>query len=284
MDRASSTVELEIPYVYGAEVIRHRGRLAHRAYLPGASPLRVEIPSISKNDAPCAFVVTKLAVQQEMDQVTDLLIQKRILSFNDKFWLPTTYRENGHALTPDGLRNRIARDACYSYPYGVTPLSDIRKIVSSDEAERIAAIRNCVADYLFIDGAVFEACGEPCFEVATFGIGLNHGSTALFARTWHNPSVNRSRYFRADQREEAIAAAERIALSRGDTNSVPIIPIGDIGVLLPECVRRNPEVDEPEDNPFRSTLELITANLPDINATDLNEILAMANEMSRSAV
>ena len=283
MDTASPTIKLEIPYVYGAEVIRHRGRLAHRAYLPAASPLEVEIPSISQNDAPCAFVITKLAVRQEMDQVTDLLIQKRILSFNDKFWLPTAYRENGHTLTPEDLRNRISRDARYSYSYGVTPLSDVRRVVASEETERITAIRNCAADYLLIDEAVFQACGEPCFEVATFGIGFNHGSTVLFARTRYNPSVNRSRYFRADQREEAIAAAERIALSRGDTNSVPIIPIGDIEVVLPECVRRRPEIDGPEGDPFLNKLELITANLPDINGADLGEIMAMANEMSRSA-
>ncbi len=114
--------------------------------------------------------------------------------------------------------------------------------------------------------------------MATFGLGHNNGGTALFAWMEYNANINRSRYFRADQREKAIAEAERIALARGDTKSVPITHIGDIDVLLPECVRRHPELDGPDGDSFLNRLDRVTEAMPDAVTAGFGVLAVLADE------
>ena len=48
------------------------------------------------------------------------------------------------------------------------------------------------------------------YGIFTFGLGHNHASTALFIEMYYNANVPSSRYFAANQREEAIAKAKEI--------------------------------------------------------------------------
>lgn len=62
---------------------------------------------------------------------------------------------------------------------------------------------------------------EPCYEVCTFGLGSNHGGTALMLGTAAaGANVENDYIFRADELEAAKAAAETVSLDRGDTESV----------------------------------------------------------------
>lgn len=84
--------------------------------------------------------------------------------------------------------------------------------------------------FLILDGVVYARAREPRYEVTTFGMGHNHGGTALMTSTDAAGFI-----FRADDFESAKRYAEMIATNRGDTESLPRFrPL--IEVLIPEAV------------------------------------------------
>lgn len=101
---------------------------------------------------------------------------------------------------------------------------------------------------------------EPMYEVCTFGLGHNHGSTAVMVMEHYNENVSASRYFNALQYEEAIAEATRIAEARKDTESLPRLrnEYNFITVYMPEAVHRNPAVDHEGGSDFLNALESLT--------------------------
>lgn len=104
--------------------------------------------------------------------------------------------------------------------------------------------------YLIVDGVVWRQSGEPRYEIFTLGLGHNHSGSGFGIRTHFNGNVHRDRYFRADQYEEAKAAAIDIATRRGDTNSIPMIEREPrIEVLIPEAVQVQPATHG-EGDPF----------------------------------
>lgn len=109
--------------------------------------------------------------------------------------------------------------------------------------EVTARLRALYADFLIIDGIVWEACqGEPLYVVWTFGFGGNHGSTALLIDTQVRGSL--STHFRADQYETAVARALEVARARRDDESVfGITNAPRIEVLIPEAIRADPQRD-----------------------------------------
>ncbi len=280
MSKPTPAIELEVPYIYEADAIMPRGRKSRHVYLQGGSPLRVSIPSITPQDAPCALVISEVKFRQDGAEVVMDTNQKRLLAFNEQLWLPAVTHHDIHtdrALTLVDLQKRLTDGA---YPWRAQhsiPIDAVREIVASKEGDRIAEIFEQASRYAVIDGVLFTTCEEPCFEIDTLGLGHNHGATVLSVRMSYNPNLNRSRYFRADQRAEAIAAAERIALGRGDTQSVPVIPYGNIEVLLPEWVRRHPEIDGPEGDPFIQRVQSIAASAPDADTAALGVLVALAD-------
>lgn len=123
--------------------------------------------------------------------------------------------------------------------------------------EQAAELREEAARRLVIDGLVWIRCGEPVYEVLTFGLGHNHGGTGLFVETYYNPNISKNRYFTALQGDEAVAEATRIALRRGDDKSVPLFE-KMIEVLIPECVKRNPKKEHGKGCDVINTLNHIT--------------------------
>lgn len=94
------------------------------------------------------------------------------------------------------------------------------------------AIMAKVRSVLLIDGWAWVASMEPYYEVTTFGLGHNHGGTALmvghgFARD----------SFKLNQLEAAIAQATKVATERGDTNDLPITPHEVFTVHIPEAIK-----------------------------------------------
>ena len=284
MKNSMKSVELEISYCYKADVIMPRGRKPRPAVIRGASPLTASLPSITAMDAPCAFVLRE--PKWRSDQQGEFSAVREILSFDDRLWLP--------AMMPTGPGEEIPMTvadlekslgdggAPWRNTYSI-PIDAVRRIVVSGEQEEVTKILDTLEQYVLIDGVLFTTCTEPCFEVATFGLGHNHGGTALFSEMHYNSNINRARYFRADQRDEAIAEAERIALARGDTESVPIVPIGDIEVLLPECVRRHPEIDGPDGNPFLNQLYGVTEKMPDATSAGFAVLAVLAGEIAKDS-
>ena len=91
--------------------------------------------------------------------------------------------------------------------------------------EQKAVIRKFQSHRVIFNGEIWERTEwEPCYEVCTFGLGSNHGGTALMLGTAAaGANVENDYIFRADELEAAKTAAEAVALGRGDTESVASI-------------------------------------------------------------
>ena len=111
---------------------------------------------------------------------------------------------------------------------------------------------------MLIDGEVWRVAGEPRYVLMTFGLGCNHGGTALMVDNHYNSNIHRERYFRIDQREAAIAATKRVALERGDDQSVPVEPHADFDILISEAVRLCPRKEHGTGDPFINKVEALT--------------------------
>lgn len=110
------------------------------------------------------------------------------------------------------------------------------------DIERLNAITN-IEDMIVIDDEIWRRSAEPRYQVMTFGMGNNHGGTALMldgsGLTQHPLDTC---YFPATALSDAIRYAEKVAIGRGDTNYLPIKPHTIINVLIPEAVKtRHPE-------------------------------------------
>lgn len=96
--------------------------------------------------------------------------------------------------------------------------------------------RKDMSRYLLVDGTLYEQTSEPRYCIYTFGLGHNHGGTSLSVDYYYNPNIPRYCYFPADRGAEAVDEAKRIALRRGDTESVHRFK-PEIEVFMPELVK-----------------------------------------------
>ncbi|MDL2248942.1 hypothetical protein LJB89_04545, partial [Tyzzerella sp. OttesenSCG-928-J15] len=129
------------------------------------------------------------------------------------------------------------------YPYDAT------------EQERIKKIRYNVRQLVIIDGDLHIETGEPRYCIITFGLGHNHGGTGFFVNTFYNSNIHKDNYFNAFQRAEAIEYFNRVALGRGDTDSVTEEPKVNIQVLIPESVKCNPNKEHGNGCAFINSIE-----------------------------
>lgn len=140
------------------------------------------------------------------------------------------------------LESKYSHYALYDRPY----------------AKAVSELRKAIHDCLIINDEVWTLSGEPRYVVMTFGLGHNQASTDLMTDTSCNRNISDRAYFNALQRDEALAEAKRVALARGDTNSIPQIgTFWRLEVLLPEAVRFQPKhgKNAHSGNPFMATCE-----------------------------
>ena len=151
----------------------------------------------------------------------------------------------------------------YVIPETDSPFVDGTSIVlGNDLAERSAKIRDEADSYLFFQDKIWEECGEPRYEIVTFGLGHNHGGTAMFIKYEYNHNIAKKNYFNALQRSEAIAYLNKVAEARRDTNDVGKYNDSPkrIEVLLPETVTVDPKSQHGDGDPFLNALYGITEN------------------------
>lgn len=125
--------------------------------------------------------------------------------------------------------------------------NDIRELVSDNRQDVIDFIRERASRIAVMGGFMLEKASEPMYYSTTFGMGSNHGGTALFVGETKEKITTEDFQFPANQLKQAIARTETIAKNRGDTKSLPIQPNGGvIEVLIPEAVqlvKKRPEPD-----------------------------------------
>lgn len=115
---------------------------------------------------------------------------------------------------------------------------------------------------IIFDNIRWIECSEPMYQYQTFGLGHNHGGTGFFISWNYNPNISKKRYFNALERDKAIEAAVKTAEGRGDTESVDSIKNTrqEIMVLMPEMVKRNPQKEHGDGDPFLNALYGLTEN------------------------
>lgn len=94
-------------------------------------------------------------------------------------------------------------------------------------------VRSYMRGYMLVDGELFVKTTVPFYNITTFGLGYNHGSTGLFV--CYSTKMDR-KWFNALQGKEAVAEAKTIAERRGDTDSIPLFH-EMIVVHMPELVK-----------------------------------------------
>lgn len=139
-----------------------------------------------------------------------------------------------------------------------------RKIADNNRLVR-NYVKSHAKRYLLIDGLPWTTASEPLWACFRGGLGGNHGSTYL-ALVWdYHMNLPWHCHYRADETEKARIEGGRMAVTRGDTNSVemvdgiPMLPVEDRMVVhIPEALCRNPRVDHGDGDPLINSLMGIT--------------------------
>lgn len=153
--------------------------------------------------------------------------------------------------------------------------SDKSVYISDNLSEIVDNMQARANKYISLDGELWRECGEPRYVVNTFGLGHNHGGTAMFIEEFYNSNISSKNYFNAVDRDKAITYAKETAIARGDTDSVKRIgKMENIEVLIPEFFKVAPEKEHGEGDAFLNLLEnMITAS---DNITEAGALVALA--------
>ena len=157
------------------------------------------------------------------------------------------------------------------------PYNDKSIVLHSTFEEMKDLLHHEAAKHVVFDGKIWARCGEPRYVVMTFGLGHNHGGTALMITSVYNPNISAKCYFNALQKREALEAAKAIALRRGDTDSATKFDLEtfkeDIEVLMPEMVKVTPCKEADPGDSFMNRLEEITETSESVLEAGLLSIL-----------
>lgn len=240
-------MKLDYPYQYTEERIPPRCRKSRRVTMDAV--LRVTIREAAPSQAPVAIIEHGHTFAKNGDWRR---YSKVYRAYKGKLFVRLRDR--------DGKPERIEAPP---------PGHEGRWQACQSQAERVKSIREWARNHILIRGQAWEAIGEPRFRIATFGLGRNHSGTSLLTANDYNSNVANHCYFRADQFEQAVAAAERVALARGDTKSVPIRPSTRYKVLMPQVLRLNPRRQHGKGNPFLNKVEKVVQATKDPAASGL---------------
>lgn len=163
------------------------------------------------------------------------------------------------------------RENCSTYFY-----SEYDRKYRGVDTSRQAVIRRVEEDfksYILVDNELYEITEEPRYVVNTFGLGHNHGGTALFCEYCYNRNIGNQNYFSALDGDKAVAYANEVAKRRGDTYWVgKFEPF--IVVHMPKLVKVKPIEEHGSGDKFKNDMEEIISDSPDILTAGL---LCIAN-------
>lgn len=232
-------------------------------YREAQRPVEVEVREVTAEEAPVAFVV-KTALETKVLRLYDGGLWTAIL--------PSDWVARGtEPVTADDIFQRLewnSRELAFR----------------QNEQEAEAALRRSASGYLLVDGVPHWPTGEPRFLIGVYGLGHNHGGTSLHVTYRYNDNIGWRRYFNANQLEEALAEAKRVAAARGDTEDVTRFEAGHyptIEVLIPEAVTCDPPKEHGDGNPFLNRIEAVTESAPDAVIAGFGVLACLHEEISK---
>ena len=106
----------------------------------------------------------------------------------------------------------------------------------------VKRLKKEMSQYLIVDGVLYEmVVGKPYYNIYTFGLGGNHGGTALFVSYSTAPKrmvkESKGMSFCITDTDKAVETAIQIAMGRGDTNFVDCIKRKKIDIKIPELFK-----------------------------------------------
>lgn len=209
----------------------------------------VDLRELKKENAPVAMVVTDY--KSYLDENGKNQYGLRDVSF--------------HAI--EGHLYSEKRDMWGALDKGLYSMKDfVREIerhgnclyswVGKSKEEVLRSVNAYINSHVMIDGVIHEQANEPRYVVQTFGLGHNHGGTAMSITTRYNPNISKDSYFTALERNKAIVYADKVAAARGDTKDVGTFGRDiNITVYMPEMVRCNPQMEHGDGNAFINAME-----------------------------
>lgn len=246
----------------------------------------VEIREVVEAEFPVAFIVHDYqsvfdAAEYDSEITEYKMWSKEIRAYNGRLYSAARISYGAaistHFEPISFIKNQLDEREPYDYGRG-EDFSDHSILVGTDYDERCSAIAKGAENFLVFDGKVWTACGEPMYNITTFGLGHNHGGTGFFVSYSYNPNISKRNYFNALEREKAIAYGKQVAKNRGDTESIDRMGEYDIiEVLMPEMVKRNPAAEHGDGSPFLSGMENIISTAD--NTTEAG-LLCLAAAMS----
>lgn len=263
-------MKVNLPFYYEVDYIPFRCRKPRTIYLEDIATITIPEIDFSEEAFPIAFIVKDYGWRYETDdgKASWGLWSDEIRFYKNNLYLRSRASDfcchaEGWA-TVEKLITHLTPDAPWDYTGKPTP-SDARDIVSYKK-EQVSYLRNSVKKWLVVKNdetgvpEVWRKTTEPMYQIITFGLGHNHASTTFSVVNHYNSNLSRKAYFTALQRDEMIKACVETAIRRGDTNSVPDIKESKetIEVLMPEMVKRNPNKEHGDGNPFHNMLEAMT--------------------------
>lgn len=258
-------MQITVPFAYTLGFIPPRCRNAREAYV--LTETTVDLASATPEQAP-------VAIRYDDGIVDPKPVELRW--FGGCLYEPLVYKVSRQPDVPQSFNDLVAmqdkawgygnplRVSCDGMPHWATEQGfrggvkkgdiDAREIVSSNRERVRRQVLASASDLLVVDGMIWQKTTEPMYVVMTFGLGCNHGGTAVMTSGGYNGNINKGRYFRADQLDAALAAGAKIAEARGDTNDLPMKAHKVYEVLIPEAIQANPQAEGPDGDPFLNSL------------------------------
>lgn len=304
------TQTLSIPFLYEAAIIPPRCQKPRIVTLTDTVDVTIRV--LSDEQLPLAMTISDVAFHWDGKQLFRQLINNhdRVLHYGksdftpvplDDFVTVATNRDVGnsyspllsspfcnywrnqtnlsvdknffhHSLRQCGLLNTLSQ-ADFASKDEVT----CREWVADNRDDIARQAQNIADTYVFYNGAVYTTTGEPRYQINTFGLGNNHGGTAMFVVLSYNSNIGRDCYFNALQYDQACQAADAIAKGRGDTKSIPVRPCNTIEVYIPEAVTCSPQAEHGEGDPFINSIEAAVQS-----AGPIGGLVAMAASTSKT--
>lgn len=207
--------------------------------------VEADVTSLCKDQAHPVFRVT------EYDMKLSGFIPTTIYQYDGQLWKVTLQDRFSCGAPHEPATAQTLQEVFSRYHY-----QNQHGHLDDHPTESIRALEHA-KNYLLIDGELYEPCGEPMYNIITFGLGHNHGGTGFFVEYHYNNNIPNRNYFNALHRAEAIAYAVQVAQGRGDTNSIPRLqnPQYHIEVLDPSAVHRDPMKDHGEGDTFLNMLD-----------------------------
>lgn len=251
----------------------------------------IEIAEPNEKDFPIAFIVHDYqSVYDDAKSCNDFngtnnyeIFAEEVRTYNNRLYKPVRITHGSaislHFESLDYIKNRLTNRK----PYNVRgeEFTENSIIKESNIEEEIKRVKEKSKQHVIFNNVVWEGCGEPMYNITTFGLGHNHGGTGFFIDYQYNSNISNKNYFNALEREKAIAYGKQVALNRGDTESVERMGIKNIEVKIPEMVKRNPQQEHGEGDPFINSINAITEGTTSAMEAGILSMALLSSELSK---